>query len=169
MKILFAPSEKKQAGGTYSFNPSSLLFESLAPQRMQLLHSYTNIIQQGDTQKLSKMFGIKKESEMAKYQTDIIHELTMKAIERYTGVAFEYLDYPTLTLSQQQYIDSNVIIFSNLLGAIRASDLIPEYKLKQGEAVGEIKPEKLYHGLCLLFIGQLYTRRRDTRPTCRVL
>ena len=39
----------------------------------------------------------------------------------------------------------NVIIFSNLFGPILAGDSgIPEYKLKQGEALGELKLEKYY-------------------------
>ena len=61
MKILLAPSESKKAGGEQNFNPSSLLFEDLAPHRIKLLHTYTNVLQKGDMQVLSKMFGIKKE------------------------------------------------------------------------------------------------------------
>ncbi len=144
MKILLAPSETKKSGGTFSFNPKSLLFESLLPQRTKLLHTYINILQKGDMQVLSKMFGIKKEVDILKHKKDIIHELTMKAIERYTGVAFDYLGYSDLQESAQGYIDENVILFSNLWGPISASDLIPEYKLKQGEAVGDIKTEKFY-------------------------
>lgn len=145
MKILLAPSETKKSGGELSFNPSSLLFDTLAPHRVKLLHTYTNVLQQGDMPTLSKMFGIKKEADILKHKKDIIHELTMKAIERYTGVAFDYLDYEGLDEKAQKYVDSHVILFSNLLGPIRASDLIPEYKLKQGEAVGDIKPEKFYN------------------------
>jgi cytoplasmic iron level regulating protein YaaA (DUF328/UPF0246 family) len=91
------------------------------------------------------MFGIKKEADILKHKKDIIHELTMKAIERYTGVAFDYLGYNELDKGAQKYIDENVILFSNLFGPIRANDLIPEYKLKQGEAVSEIRPEKFYN------------------------
>jgi len=145
MKILLAPSETKKSGGELSFDPTSLLFDTLAPHRMKLLHTYINVLQQGDMQALSKMFGIKKEADILKHKKDIIHELTMKAIERYTGVAFDYLGYSELDAKAQNYIDSHVILFSNLLGPIRASDLIPEYKLKQGEAVAEIKPEKFYN------------------------
>jgi len=145
MKILLAPSETKKSGGEYSFDPSTLLFNLLAPHRMKLLHTYTNVLQQGDMKALSKMFGIKKEADILKYKKDIIHELTMKAIERYTGVAFDYLGYNELEMSAQQYVDENVILFSNLFGPIRANDLIPEYKLKQGEAVSDIKPEKFYN------------------------
>ena len=145
MKILLAPSETKKSGGILSFNPSTLLFESLLPHRTKLLHSYINVLQQGDMQILSKMFGIKKEADILKHKKDIIHELTMKAIERYTGVAFDYLGYVKLNTSAQTYIDENVILFSNLWGPIRANDLIPEYKLKQGEPVSDIKTEKFYH------------------------
>jgi len=145
MKILLAPSETKKSGGILSFNPSTLLFDTLIPHRTKLLHTYINILQQGNMQELSKMFGIKKEADILYYKKDIIHELTMKAIERYTGVAFDYLQYETLSQEAQTYIDKHVILFSNLLGPVRASDLIPEYKLKQGEAVGEIKTEKFYH------------------------
>ena len=145
MKILLAPSETKKSGGELPFNPNSLLFKELSPYRMKLLHTYINVLQQGDMQILSKMFGLKKEADILKYKKDIIHELTMKAIERYTGVAFDYLDYDTLTSDAQKYIDDNVILFSNLFGPIKASDEIPEYKLKQGEAVGDIKTEKFYN------------------------
>ena len=145
MKILLAPSETKQSGGDHSFDPNSLLFKALIPHRIKLLHTYTNILQKGDMPTLSKMFGLKKEADILKYKKDIIHELTLKAIERYTGVAFDYLGYEKLDANSQHYIDSHVILFSNLFGPIRASDLIPEYKLKQGEAVGDIKVEKFYH------------------------
>jgi len=145
MKILLAPSETKKSGGYLSFNPGTLLFEALLPHRNKLLHAYINVLQKGDMPTLSKMFGLKKEADILAHKKDIIHELTMKAIERYTGVAFDYLGYEKLDEKTQHYIDSHVILFSNLFGPIRASDLIPEYKLKQGEAVGDIKTEKFYH------------------------
>lgn len=145
MKILLAPSETKKTGGDLSFDPSTLLFEDLLPHRTKLLHTYINVLQKGDIPTLSKMFGLKKEADILTHKKDIIHELTMKAIQRYTGVAFDYLGYEELDDKTQHYIDSHVILFSNLFGPIRASDLIPEYKLKQGEAVGEIKTEKFYH------------------------
>lgn len=145
MKILLAPSETKKSGGNASFNPNTLLFEALLPHRTKLLHAYINVLQKGDMVALSKMFGLKKDADILAHKKDIIHELTMKAIQRYTGVAFDYLGYGKLDIDSQRYIDSHVILFSNLFGPIRASDLIPEYKLKQGEAVREIKTEKFYH------------------------
>jgi cytoplasmic iron level regulating protein YaaA (DUF328/UPF0246 family) len=91
------------------------------------------------------MFGLKKEADIRAHIKDIIHEPAMKAIERYTGVAFDYLDYPALDEEARKYVDSHVILHSNLFGYLRADDLIPEYRLKQGEPVGDIRVEKLYH------------------------
>ncbi len=145
MKILLAPSETKISGGKDAFNINSLLFSSLTPSRIKLLHNYINIIQRGDRETLSKMFGLKKPNDILKYKKDIIYEPTLKAIQRYTGVAFDYLDYSSLDQNAQEYIDKSIILFSNLFGPIRAEDYIPEYKLKQGESVGEIKVEKFYN------------------------
>jgi len=145
MKILLAPSETKRSGGEFTFDIANLLFRELVPYRTKLLHTYINLLQKGDLATLSRMFGLKKEADIRAQQKDIVHELTMKAIERYTGVAFDYLSYADLDTEAQIYIDQHVILFSNLFGPIKASDLIPEYKLKQGEAVGDIKVEKFYH------------------------
>ena len=145
MKILLAPSETKKPGGSAPFKLNTLLFDSLLPHRTKLLHTYINVLQKGNMQILSKMFGLKKEADILMHKKDIIHEAAIKAIERYTGVAFDYLEYEKLNTVSQTYIDEHVILFSNLFGPIRASDMIPEYKLKQGEAVGDIKVEKFYH------------------------
>jgi len=155
MKILLAPSETKTHGGCENFSLESLLFSELNSTRKTLLHKYMNILQKNNIEELSKMFGLKKETDLNYHNRDIIHELTMKAIERYTGVAFDYLNYAELTSSQKSYIDNNVILCSNLFGFIRADDMIPEYRLKQGASVGDLKPEKLYKEQSHLLEGYL--------------
>ncbi len=145
MKILLAPSETKTSGGSAPFKLESLLFEALLPHRSKLLHTYMNIVQKGDMAELSAMFGLKKEADIKAHIKDIVHEPAMKAIERYTGVAFDHLDYRLLEKSAQHYIDEHVILCSNLFGFLRADDMIPEYRLKQGASVGDIKVEKFYH------------------------
>jgi len=147
MKILLAPSETKRSGGSESFNLSTLLFESLLPHRTKLLHTYINVLQKGDMQELSKMFGLKKESDVLAHKKDIIHEPAMKAIERYTGVAFDYLNYNDLDNNAKTYIDENLLIFSNLFGVLHAHNLIPEYRLQQGKPIGDTKPEQFYKPL----------------------
>ncbi len=145
MKILLAPSETKQEGGEESFKLESLfLSQELTPARAELFKAYNRVVTSGNIEQLSKMFGLKKESDILKYAKDISHSPTLKAILRYTGVAFDHLEYKNLDVKAQEYIDNNVILFSNLFGAIKASDQIPLYRLKQGEDVGELKPQNIY-------------------------
>jgi hypothetical protein len=144
MKILFSPSETKQTGGENPFDLSTLFLNQLYPYRNRLLYQYHDIIKSRSKTSLSKLFGIKKDKDINNYLLDIQHSVSLKAIKRYTGVAFNYLDYSTLSSSEQLYIDRNVIIFSNLFGPILASDLIPFYKLKQGMDINGYKPEKIY-------------------------
>jgi len=147
MKILLAPSETKISGGTEPFKLENLLFKDLLPHRTQLLHHYINVLQRGDVTELSKMFGLKKETDILKHTRDIINEPAMKAIERYTGVAYDYLNYRELDAKAQTYLHDNLLIFSNLFGVLKSNDCIPEYRLQQGKSIGDIKPEQFYKPL----------------------
>ena len=70
----------------------------------------------------------------------------MKVIQRYDGVAFDYLEYSKLKEDEKFYIDENVLIFSNLFGVLKAGDLgLPDYKLKQNETFNNLKIEKFYN------------------------
>jgi cytoplasmic iron level regulating protein YaaA (DUF328/UPF0246 family) len=146
MTILLAPSETKMSGGSGNFDLASLLFaDTLTIQRQELLDSYLDILHTGTKEQLTSLFGLKKEADIEYYANpSLLEGPVMKAIERYTGVAFDYLDYPTLDTAARHYIDTHVLLFSNLFGPIRASDLIPEYRLKQGAPVGSIRVERFY-------------------------
>ncbi len=145
MKILLAPSETKREGGEGSFDLESLfLSKELTPARAELFKTYNTIVTSSNIKQLSKMFGLKKEADILKYAKDITNSPTLKAILRYVGVAFDHLEYENLDTKAQEYIDNNVILFSNLFGAVKANDQIPLYRLKQGEDVGEFKPHTLY-------------------------
>jgi len=144
MIILLAPSETKTQGGTQPFSLDSLLFPQLTPTRHMLIQAYLQLLEEKDPTKLAQLFGLKKTKDIRYHSKDITQEPTMKAILRYQGVAFDYLDYPTLTPHAQTYIDQHVVLFSNLFGFLRADDLIPEYRLKQGSAINGIRPEQYY-------------------------
>ena len=145
MKILLAPSETKTEGGTKELELNSLLFKELTPVRENLIKEYQNIIDSSTLDDLKLFFGIKKESEISKYMVKLLKLPTKKAIKRYSGVAFDYLDYSSLNSDAVEYIDNNLILFSNLFGVLRASDYIPDYRVKQGSDLGDIKVDKLYN------------------------
>lgn len=138
---LFSPSEGKLPGGTPP-DGHEILFGS--EPRSAILSAYNTLINSGDTEAVSALFGIKKESEIALYIDDLFTTLQMSAIERYNGVAFGYLNYQTLDEPAQAYLKKQVIIFSNLYGPILGGDRIANYKVKQGNSIGGIAPDKFY-------------------------
>ncbi len=147
MKILFSPSEAKIEGGVYPpLNPHSFTIREHYQTVLPVLERYRSFVREADTSKLERLFGIKKKSEIERFATlDPFLERTLPAIERYSGVAYEYLDYKTLESEAKAFLGRSVIIFSNLFGPLFAKDTIPWYKLKQGEAIGDFKTETYYN------------------------
>jgi cytoplasmic iron level regulating protein YaaA (DUF328/UPF0246 family) len=97
---------------------------------------YNEIISDKDEKELLKLFGFKNKKDIYKFTpVEFASCKIQKAILRYTGVAYTNLKYETLDKSSQYFIDTNVMIFSNLFGPILAGDKIPYYKLKQGESL----------------------------------
>lgn len=147
MKILFSPSETKIVGGNdISFDKNSFIFPILFEKRMEIVKQYNDFILNAPKDELIKLFGTKKEDVIAQYSQDLFKTPTMKVIQRYDGVAFDYLEYSKLKEDEKFYIDENVLIFSNLFGVLKAGDLgLPDYKLKQNETFNNLKIEKFYN------------------------
>ena len=140
LTILFSPSEGKHSGG---FSPlHRLLFD--IKKRQPILDAYNKVLSCNDFTVLEKMFGLKKHDAFTRYLGNLFTSPTRKAFERYDGVAYDYLDYPSLNSEAQHFLDEHCIIFSNLYGPIKGGDLITDYKVKQGERIGEIAPEVFY-------------------------
>ena len=146
MKILFSPSETKNSGGVKKrFDKNSFIFPELFEKRMEIVNQYNDFIKNASKDELSKIFGTKKEEVLSQYSKDIFETPTMKVIQSYEGVAFDYLEYNNLDENDKTYIDENVLIFSNLFGVLKAGDVgLPDYKLKQGETFNNLKIEKFY-------------------------
>jgi len=127
LKILLAPAEIKLVGGTQkSFCKSNFSFPTIFDKRLEVFENYEQFIQNSSLDELSKWFGIKKSNDVFKYSKSLKDKPSMKAIRRYTGVAFEALDYNSLNIKAQDYIDKNVLIFSNLFGVCKAKDFVPD-------------------------------------------
>jgi cytoplasmic iron level regulating protein YaaA (DUF328/UPF0246 family) len=140
MKILLAPAETKTSGG----NNPSLDRSRLYDFQNTILDKYEIFINQSTIEELSSWFGLKNLDECKKYKRSILELPTLKAIQRYSGVAFEALDYKALNLQAQDYIHKNVYIYSNLFGLLKADENIPEYKFKQGAILPNLNNEKHY-------------------------
>ncbi|WP_297441949.1 YaaA family protein [Sulfurimonas sp.] len=140
LKILFSPSEGKNSGGNET---QQELFGALSA-REEILNEYNSIVLSQDEDKIKKLFGFKKFSECEAYICDIFNSPLIHAIQRYQGVAYDYLKYNTLDSQMQSYLKEHTIIFSNLYGPILGGDTIANYKVKQGNSVGDTSPENFY-------------------------
>ncbi len=144
MKILFAPSETKTAGGE-SPSITGTKFALYHDSKEVVMRKYQAYLKNASTEEIQKLFGIKNEKDIAFYKAvDLYHDKTMPAILRYTGVAYDYLDYPTLDVKAQNFLHDSLIIFSNVLGALKCGEAIPNYKSKQSERLGDFTIEKFY-------------------------
>ncbi|MDR0467278.1 MAG: YaaA family protein [Campylobacteraceae bacterium] len=146
MKILFSPSETKSDISPFENDiRDELFFKELFSKREIFIKKYDEILKSGDEDKIKKLFGLKN---IANFDTaSLFEKLTQKAILRYSGVAYKHLNYKTLNSNEQNFIDENVIIFSNLFGPILAKNKIPNYKLQQGETIDNLKPEITYQNV----------------------
>ena len=140
LKILFSPSEGKNSGG----NLEARALFGATHARDEILQTYNDIILSKDEEVIKKLFGFKKFTECAPYMVDLFHSPLMAAIERYDGVAYDYLKYKEQNQRVQTYLQNNTVIFSNLYGPILGGDTIANYKVKQGNSIGNIAPEKFY-------------------------
>ncbi|MDD3855109.1 YaaA family protein [Sulfurimonas sp.] len=140
LKILFSPSENKKNGGRET---KKELFGS-NDAREGILSEYNNILKKRDKESIKNLFGFKKFSDCLPYINDVFDSPLMRAIERYDGVAYDYLGFNSLDEKTKEYLKANTIIFSNLYGPILGGDTIANYKVKQGNNIGEFVPDKFY-------------------------
>ncbi len=146
MKILFSPSETKRALTTHDIiEKKSFLFPYLYEKRHLVLEQYQSLLNAKNIDKLRVLFGIKDEQKILFHAShNIFNTRTCKAILRYSGIAYDHLNFESLDQNAQTYIEERVMIFSNLFGPLLAGDLIPEYKLQQGESLNGFKTESFY-------------------------
>jgi len=140
MTILLAPAETKQSGGINA----PLDVRRLHDFQKEVLESYEEQIKNSSIEELSSWFGLKNLKEVEKFKRSILDLPTLKAIQRYTGVAFDAIGYNNLDRKAKTFIDDNTYIYSNLFGMIRANFTIPEYKFKQGKVLKEFDNIKLF-------------------------
>ena len=127
MLILIPPSEgKTKIKSTNTiFGDTKFKFEREVNQVIRLL----SLLNEED---LRSIYGTSQEkSEIFHRQNqDIFKSHCAKAIERYTGVVYEYIDWESLNQNSKKYMEKHVRIFSGLFGLLSPNTLIPNYKLK---------------------------------------
>ena len=131
--ILLPPSEGKASGGEGPpLDLDTLSFESLSKTRALMAKSLGQLT--GKPRVAQKLLGVKGVAlETARADnTGLMDTPTLPAIERYTGVMYDSIDYKSLDADARECFGQSVIIMSGLFGILRPYDMIPVYKLKMG-------------------------------------
>ena len=127
MKILIPPSEGKSKikPQNIKFGDTNFIFERSVKQVVRLL----NLI---DNEDLRSIYGtsLTKAELFHRQNEDIFKSRCAFAIERYTGVVYQHLDWTTLSQAAKNYMEDHIMIFSGLFGMTTPLTLIPDYKLK---------------------------------------
>lgn len=145
MYILFSPSEGKQIPNTPKQQCTLEFLFSTARYKQEALRSYLQALQSGDDTLVCKILGTKHlELDSLTLSQNLLQAPRLRAIELYNGVAYKALDFGTLPLDSQEFILRSVLICSNLFGFVRASDLLPFYKLHQGAGFEDFSLKTLY-------------------------
>jgi cytoplasmic iron level regulating protein YaaA (DUF328/UPF0246 family) len=138
--ILLPPSEGKAPGGSgASLDLDTLSFSELNKTRELMIKSVGQL--SGKPRVAQKVLGVKGVAlETARGDNAAVNEApTFPAIERYTGVMFDAIDYKSMDESSKNCFGQNTLIMSGLFGLIRPFDLIPTYKLKMGAKIRQKK------------------------------
>lgn len=115
--ILIPPSEGKAKGG----NKEPL---------KSINHITGELIKEISKADPKKLYGLKEKAlaEAIANNKEILNSKTLAAINRYTGVVYDAIDYSTLI--NKELFDKRVRIVSGLFGLVSPKDLIPNYRLK---------------------------------------
>ena len=127
MKILIPPSEgKARVKATNEiFSDTNFKFERAVTQVVRLLELI-------DDEDLRSVYGTSPEKALGfhRQNQDIFNSPCAPAIERYTGVVYEHIEWTTLSEKAKIYMEKYVFIFSGLFGMVTPMTPIPDYKLK---------------------------------------
>ena len=128
MLILLPPSETKRSGGVgISIDKAAIIWAALDPARDQIIHSLSELCQ--DPPAAIKALGLgKKSAQEIELNLDLMKAPTMPALQRYSGVLFEALDYSSLSESALKRANENLFIQSALFGLLPAMEQIPNYR-----------------------------------------
>ncbi len=128
MLILLPPSETKCPGGVgISIDKAAIIWAALDPTRDKLIAALTELCK--DQGAASKALGLGKRSmKDLSLNLDLMHSPTMPALERYSGVLYEALDYPSLSRAALARANQQLFIQSALFGLLPAMEQIPNYR-----------------------------------------
>ena len=135
MLIVLPPSETKAGGGRGApLDLDALSLPTLTPIRRKLAEAIVSLADDHDASRKALGLGASATPEIER-NAQLWTSPTRPAIERYTGVLFDALDYPSLSRAGKNKAIDRLAVGSALFGVVRAGDLIPAYRLSAGSKI----------------------------------
>lgn len=132
MLIVLPPSETKAGGGRGApLDLDALSLPTLTPIRRKLAEAIVSLADDHHASRKALGLGPWATPDIER-NAQLWTSPTRPAIERYTGVLFDALDYPSLTRGAKNKAIERLAVGSALFGVVRAGDLIPAYRLSAG-------------------------------------
>ncbi len=130
MRIVLPPSETKRSGGSSELplDWDALVLPELTKTRAGIARDLLALCRR--PRHAAQILGLgPKNMDYLESNRALLDSATLPAIERYTGVVFDSLDYASLSDSSRAAAHQSLWIFSALFGPLRATDPIPRYRL----------------------------------------
>ena len=127
MKILIPPSE-----GKAKVKPSDIYFKDTNFKFANYTQQIVDLLNLIENEDLTSVYGTSQEKAIMfhRQNQDVFNSKCVSAIDRYTGVVYNHIDWKTLNAKSKKYMNNHIIIFSGLFGLLAPDTLIPDYKLK---------------------------------------
>ena len=127
MKILIPPSE-----GKAKVKPTKTLFGNTNFKFDREVNQVVRLLELIGDEDLRSVYGTSAEKALMfhRQNQDIFNSPCAPAIERYTGVVYEHIEWGSLSGKAKDYMEKYIFIFSGLFGLLTPKTLIPDYKLK---------------------------------------
>ena len=127
MKYLIPPSE-----GKGKIRPQNITFEDTNFRFREHVDHVISLLELIDDEDLRSVYGTSNEKALQfhRQNQNIFKSKCALAIERYTGVVYEHIDWSSLSKESRKFMEKNIYIFSGLFGLLTPDTLIPDYKLK---------------------------------------
>jgi len=128
MIILVPPSE----GKIKIRKPMDKKFQETDFPLMEEVQQVVRLLSLIDDEDIRSIYGTSKQKALVfhRQNQDVMNSRVWPAIERYSGVVYEHIDWPTLSDPAKEFMEKYVRIFSGLFGVVSPMTLIPDYKLK---------------------------------------
>src|SRR5438067_2284479 len=140
--VLLPPSETKAPGGDGpSLDLDALSFPELTPVRRKLADALVDLAGDLPASLRALDLSARQEDEVAR-NAALWSAPTLPALERYTGVLYDALDFGGFTNAQRAKAERRLAVASALFGIARGTDRIPAYRLSGGSslpAVGALR------------------------------